>query len=105
MNTGSQDTATGIGGPVLICGVYKWESNKFVSHDTEMNSNTENKKWAFEPAGLGLYRLRANQMPDRYLRCEGFKDNGTFDDGSKMRCYLTNEASKADLFQVFNSNL
>lgn len=96
INTGSQDTATGEGGPVLICGVYQWIGGKFTAHDNEMNSNTENKQWEFVPAGLGLYILRANKMT-RYLSCKG--------SGNNNRCYLTAETTDASLFKVFNANL
>ena len=98
-NTDAQDTATGPTGPALICGVYQWKEGKFTAHDNEMNSLTENKLWEFVPAGLGLFALKANHNTtnSRYIACND-KNN------SETRCYVTNKAEEATLFEVFNVN-
>ena len=103
LNTGSQDTATGEGGPTLICGVYLWDDNKnpkFQPFDNEMNSVTENKQWEFVPAGLGLYTLKSNHVSNssnRTLSCNNKNDSNT-------RCYVTSKPEEATLFEVFNVN-
>lgn len=94
-----QDTSIELNGPILVCGEYVC-IDEFKS--TDAYRDNMNQKWTLFATGFGTYRFETNvgvnpsdSTYHQYLYYES----------SKKKFYVTNNASKASLFYIFNVNL